>query len=122
MMCVFGVGPTVVEKSQWQVTRGVVTWINLWFESPYKYVICLGLLQVGRIQVIAFQSLDGKQNHMLRPVSLSPVNRSTVIDLESSLSSSENASTRSGFARADSLEQDTGDSRAVAGASKVYFG
>ncbi|KAA8541891.1 hypothetical protein F0562_023043 [Nyssa sinensis] len=74
--------------------------------------------KVGRIQVIAFQSLDGKQSFMLRPVSLSPVNRSSVIDIESSLSSSENASTRSGSARIESLEQDTGDSRAVSGASK----
>ncbi|CAK9164845.1 unnamed protein product [Ilex paraguariensis] len=74
--------------------------------------------KVGRIQVIAFQSLDGKQNHMLRPVSLSPVRRSSVIDIESSISSSENSLTRSGSARAESLEQDTGDSRTAAGASK----
>ncbi|GMQ08850.1 hypothetical protein CsSME_00052412 [Camellia sinensis var. sinensis] len=74
--------------------------------------------KVGRIQVIAFQSLDGKQNHILRAVPLSPVNRSAVIDIESSLSSSENASTRSGSARAESLEQDTGDSRATAGVFK----
>ncbi|PSR96039.1 Lys-63-specific deubiquitinase [Actinidia chinensis var. chinensis] len=74
--------------------------------------------KVGRIQVIAFQSLDGKQSQMLRAVPLSPVNRSTVIDLESSLSSSENASTRLGSARTESLEQDTGDSRATAGAFK----
>ncbi|GFZ07970.1 Mov34/MPN/PAD-1 family protein [Actinidia rufa] len=74
--------------------------------------------KVGRIQVIAFQSLDGKQNQMLRAVPLSPVNRSAIIDLESSLSSSENASTRLGLARIESLEQDTGDSRATAGAFK----
>ncbi|KAL6972840.1 hypothetical protein U1Q18_027014 [Sarracenia purpurea var. burkii] len=74
--------------------------------------------KVGRIQVIAFQSLDGKQNHMLRAVPLSPVHKSAVIDIESSLSSSENAPTRSGSARAESLEQDTGDSRATAGAFK----
>ncbi|XP_057473176.1 uncharacterized protein LOC130761658 [Actinidia eriantha] len=74
--------------------------------------------KVGRIQIIAFQSLDGKQSQMLRAVPLSPVNKSAVIDLESSLSSSENASTRLGSARTESLEQDTGDSRATAGAFK----
>ncbi|KAJ7962890.1 Lys-63-specific deubiquitinase BRCC36 [Quillaja saponaria] len=67
--------------------------------------------KVGRIQVIAFQSSDGKQNQMSRPISLSPVNRSAIIDLESSLSSSDNASIRSGSLRIDSPEQDTGDSR-----------
>lgn len=67
--------------------------------------------KVGRIQVIAFQSSDGKQNNVSRPISLSPVNRSSVIDLESSLSSSENLSARSGSGRADSPELDTGDSR-----------
>lgn len=69
--------------------------------------------KVGRIQVIAFQSLDGKQNYMSRPVPLSPV-----IDVELSASSSENISTRSGSAWVESLEQDTGDSRATAGALK----
>ncbi|XP_059457732.1 uncharacterized protein LOC132187439 isoform X1 [Corylus avellana] len=73
--------------------------------------------KVGRIQVIAFQSSDGKQSHLSRPISLSPVNRSSIIDVESSLSSSENASVRSGSARVESPEQDTGDSK-VAGANK----
>ncbi|GMP69278.1 hypothetical protein CsSME_00028599 [Camellia sinensis var. sinensis] len=76
--------------------------------------------KVGRIQVIAFQSLDGKQSHMLRALPLAPVKRSAVLDLESSLSSSENALTRSGSTRTESLEQDTGDSRATARAFKVY--
>jgi len=53
-----------------------------------------------------------------RPISLSPVNRSSVIDLESSLSSSENLSARSGSGRAESPELDTGDSRTAA-ANKV---
>ncbi|RDX70920.1 Lys-63-specific deubiquitinase BRCC36 [Mucuna pruriens] len=70
--------------------------------------------KVGRIQVIAFQSSDGKQNHMLRPIPLSPVNRSSVIDIDSSPSSSENVSSRSGYFKPDSAEQDTGDSRTVA--------
>jgi BRCA1/BRCA2-containing complex subunit 3 len=53
-----------------------------------------------------------------RPISLSPVNRSSIIDVESSLSSSENASVRSGSARVESPEQDSGDSK-IAGANKV---
>lgn len=75
--------------------------------------------KVGRIQVIAFQSLDGRQKNMSRPISLSPVHRSSIIDVESSLSSLENTSTRSGSLRAESLEQDTGDSRTSVGATKV---
>ncbi|KAL5756349.1 hypothetical protein ACOSP7_020783 [Xanthoceras sorbifolium] len=74
--------------------------------------------KVGRIQVIAFQSSDGKQNHMSGPISLSPVNKTTVIDVESSLSSSEDLSVRSGTARVGSPEQDTGDSRIVTGSWK----
>ncbi|GAB4850096.1 hypothetical protein Ancab_029395 [Ancistrocladus abbreviatus] len=69
--------------------------------------------KVGRIQVIAFQSSDGKQNHMPRPVSLSPIQRSAVIDVESSLSTSGDASARSGSGKVERVEQDTGDSRAV---------
>ncbi|XP_044495299.1 uncharacterized protein LOC123218128 isoform X3 [Mangifera indica] len=75
--------------------------------------------KVGRIQVIAFQSSDGKQNRMSRPISLSPINKNAVIDLESSLSSSENLSVRSGSARAESPEQDTVDSRSATGSWKV---
>ncbi|XP_057967122.1 uncharacterized protein LOC131157178 isoform X2 [Malania oleifera] len=75
--------------------------------------------KVGRIQVIAFQSLDGRQNYMLRPVSLSPVNRSSIIDVESSWSSAENTSSRP--ARAECVELDTGDtgdSRTAVGINK----
>ena len=57
---------------------------------------------------------------MSRPISLSPVNKNSIIDLESSLSSSENAAWRSGSAKVESPEQDTGDSRIVGGI-KVYF-
>ncbi|GAA0172562.1 translation initiation factor [Lithospermum erythrorhizon] len=39
-------------------------------------------LKVGRIQVIAFQSLDGKQNHALLPVSVSAVPISSVMELD----------------------------------------
>ncbi|CAI9114026.1 OLC1v1014643C2 [Oldenlandia corymbosa var. corymbosa] len=61
--------------------------------------------KAGRIQVIAFQSLDGKQQHSLRPVSVAHVNRSSVIDIDSSLSSSGKTSTRG------DEEIDTADSR-----------
>ncbi|XP_048140329.1 lys-63-specific deubiquitinase BRCC36-like isoform X2 [Rhodamnia argentea] len=74
--------------------------------------------KVGRIQVIAFQSSDGKQSQISRPIPLSPVNRSSVIDLESSLSSSENLSARSNSGRLENPEEDTGDSRISAGANK----
>ncbi|KAL8189286.1 hypothetical protein R6Q57_028852 [Mikania cordata] len=73
--------------------------------------------KVGRIQVTAFQSLDGKQSNVLRPVPVSPINKSSIIDLESSLST-DNSLTTSGSTRVEGLEHDTGDSRAAAGASK----
>ncbi|KAL8537532.1 hypothetical protein ACS0TY_012599 [Phlomoides rotata] len=77
-------------------------------------------LKVGRIQVIAFQSLDGKQNHPIKPVSLTPVLKSPVIDLESPISSSENPMALFGSSKGESMEQDTGDStpRASKGVGK----
>lgn len=80
----------------------------------------MNCIQVGRIQVIAFQSSDGKQNNMSRPIPLSPVNRSSIINIDSSPSTSENVPTRSSYFKADNSEQDTGDSR-NAGTSKVYI-
>ncbi|KAL0380410.1 UNVERIFIED_CONTAM: Lys-63-specific deubiquitinase BRCC36 [Sesamum angustifolium] len=74
--------------------------------------------RVGRIQVIAFQSLDGKQNHTMKPVSLLPVQKSSVIDIESSISSSDNTTPVFGSSRGESMEQDTGDSAATSIASK----
>ncbi|CAK7356578.1 unnamed protein product [Dovyalis caffra] len=65
--------------------------------------------KIGRIQVIAFQSSDGKQNNMLRPVSALPVNRSSIIELDSSSSE---------IASLEGPELDTADSRAAAGSSK----
>nr|AFK46473.1 unknown [Medicago truncatula] len=53
--------------------------------------------KIGKIQVIAFQSSDGKQNSMSRPIPLSPVNKSSIIHIDSSPSSSENLTTRSGY-------------------------
>uniref|UniRef100_A0A804Q4G6 MPN domain-containing protein n=2 Tax=Zea mays TaxID=4577 RepID=A0A804Q4G6_MAIZE len=60
--------------------------------------------KVGKIQVTAFQS-EGGQQHAL-PLAIAPV-----IDLDSSLSSSDNALT-SHSALVEGMEQDTGDSRA----------
>ena len=58
---------------------------------------------------------------MSRPISLSPVHRSSIIDVESSFSSSENAPAKSGPARVESSEQDTGDSRTMALVNKVWI-
>jgi hypothetical protein len=71
--------------------------------------------QVGKIQVIAFQSLGGPQPTLGAIV---PVISNPVIDLDSSWSSSDNSLTAR-YAL-DGMEQDTGDSRASNG-SKVYF-
>ncbi|CAI0422495.1 unnamed protein product [Linum tenue] len=73
--------------------------------------------KVGRIQVIAFQSSDGRQNNISGPIPVSVVNKS-YIDVESSLSTSENALVKSGSGRGDSPEQDTGDSKLVAASLK----
>ncbi|CAA0824431.1 Mov34/MPN/PAD-1 family protein [Striga hermonthica] len=64
--------------------------------------------KVGRIQVIAFQSLEGKQT--MRPVSVSAVQKSPIIELESSVSSSDNNMGMFGFSKGENMEQDTGDS------------
>ena len=91
------------------------------FVSPVSLSPCMVLIQVGRIQVIAFQSSDGKQSNFSRPIPLSPVNRSSIIDVESSFSSSENAPAKSGSARVESSERDTGDSRTTALVNKVWI-
>ncbi|XBJ27091.1 hypothetical protein VPH35_004408 [Triticum aestivum] len=67
--------------------------------------------KVGKIQVIAFQSLDGTQNTQRAIV---PVITNPVINLEPSWSSSD-----SSLALIEGIEQDTGDSRASNG-SKVW--
>ncbi|GFP99702.1 lys-63-specific deubiquitinase brcc36 [Phtheirospermum japonicum] len=59
--------------------------------------------KVGRIQVIAFQSLDGKQT--MKPVSVTPLQKSPVIDIESSISSSDKSM------GGGNMEHDTGDSK-----------
>ncbi|URE32975.1 hypothetical protein MUK42_15650 [Musa troglodytarum] len=68
--------------------------------------------KVGKIQVIAFQSMDGKQRQA------PPVTNSSIIEVESSWSSSDNTFLVSTPALAESFEQDTGDSR-VSKASKL---
>lgn len=70
--------------------------------------------KVGRIQVIAFQSLDGKQMHMLGMSSVSPLNNTSSIQLQPSFSSSQT----SGSAQIQSLEQDTADSNISSGLVK----
>ncbi|CAA2979104.1 lys-63-specific deubiquitinase BRCC36-like [Olea europaea subsp. europaea] len=74
--------------------------------------------KAGRIQVLAFQSLDGKRNHELRLASVSPLPKSPVIEIESSSSFSKNALTRPGFVGRESIQKDNGDSRASAMPSK----
>ncbi|GER44140.1 Lys-63-specific deubiquitinase BRCC36 [Striga asiatica] len=72
--------------------------------------------KVGRIQITAFQSLDRNQAQISKPVSLFPVQqKGSVIDLESSLSSSDNTLL---VFRGERFEQDTADSRAIVITSK----
>ncbi|KFK42422.1 hypothetical protein AALP_AA2G254200 [Arabis alpina] len=65
--------------------------------------------KVGRIQVIAFQSSDGKPNSTPTSMSLVLANKDSVIDLESSLSSSDSAYRRSSSARGINPQQDISD-------------
>ncbi|KAL9254210.1 Lys-63-specific deubiquitinase BRCC36-like-like protein [Drosera capensis] len=68
--------------------------------------------QVGRIQVIAFQSLDGKQSYASIPVSVSPPShKGTIVDVASS--PSDDASLRFGSVKSDRTELDMGDARTV---------
>ncbi|KAL5976957.1 hypothetical protein ACLOJK_021294 [Asimina triloba] len=69
-------------------------------------------------KVIAFQSLDGKQKHVSRSLPLSPATTSSVIEVESSWSSSENALSTSASTQAEGCDRDTGDSRAAGGSTK----
>uniref|UniRef100_A0A1J3D791 Lys-63-specific deubiquitinase BRCC36 n=1 Tax=Noccaea caerulescens TaxID=107243 RepID=A0A1J3D791_NOCCA len=72
--------------------------------------------KVGRIQVIAFQSSDGKPNTPPKPLSLLLANKDSVIDLDSSLTSSDSIFQSSSSARGDNLEQDTCDTATTSGA------
>ncbi|XP_010472967.1 PREDICTED: uncharacterized protein LOC104752508 [Camelina sativa] len=71
--------------------------------------------KVGRIQVIAFQSSDGKPNATPKSMSLVLANKDSVIDLESSLSSSDSIFPRSSSGRGDIPEQDTSDTATTSG-------
>ncbi|ESQ27054.1 hypothetical protein EUTSA_v10018648mg [Eutrema salsugineum] len=67
--------------------------------------------KVGRIQVIAFQSSDGKPNTTPKSMSLVLANKDSVIDLDSSLSSSDSIYRTSSSTR----EQDTCDTATTSG-------
>ncbi|OAP11924.1 BRCC36A [Arabidopsis thaliana] len=71
--------------------------------------------KVGRIQVIAFQSSDGKPNSIPKSMSLVLANKDSVIDLESSFSSSDSIYQRSSSARGDNPELDTSDTATTSG-------
>lgn len=62
--------------------------------------------------------MDGKQGHMMKPLALTPVLKTPVIDIESSMSSSENTMAMVVSSKGDILLQDTGDSESGR-ASKV---
>ncbi|XP_031489113.1 uncharacterized protein LOC116256774 [Nymphaea colorata] len=74
--------------------------------------------KVGRIQVIAFQSLDGKQKSFSRSQNPNPTSGGPIINVESSWSSSESLSSASASARDESAFQDTSDSRNVTRSAK----
>ncbi|XP_068648881.1 uncharacterized protein [Aristolochia californica] len=63
--------------------------------------------KVGRIQVTAFQSVDGKLRSATRPA------------IPPFTNSSENVPSTSGSARSEGIDQDTGDSRAAIGCVKT---
>ncbi|KAG7581454.1 MPN domain [Arabidopsis suecica] len=71
--------------------------------------------KVGRIQVIAFQSSDGKPNSIPKSMSLVLANKDSVIDLESSFSSSDSIYQRSSSVREDNPELDTSDTATTSG-------
>uniref|UniRef100_A0A7N0RGP5 MPN domain-containing protein n=1 Tax=Kalanchoe fedtschenkoi TaxID=63787 RepID=A0A7N0RGP5_KALFE len=67
--------------------------------------------KVGRIQVIAFQSSDGKQHHTPIYIPLTPTSRSSIIGLESSPGLWGSISNKSPIARIEDTDQNLGDSR-----------
>ncbi|VVA95925.1 unnamed protein product [Arabis nemorensis] len=71
--------------------------------------------KVGRIQVIAFQSSDGKPNSTPTSMSLVLANKDSIIDLETSVSSSDSAYQRSSSARGDNPEHATSDTATTSG-------
>lgn len=71
--------------------------------------------KVGRIQVIAFQSSDGNPNTPPKSMSLVLSNKDSVIDLESSLSSSDSVYQSSSSAGRYNPDQDTTDTASTSG-------
>lgn len=71
--------------------------------------------KVGRIQVIAFQSSDGNSNTPPKSMSLVLSNKDSVIDLESSLSSSDSVYQSSSSAKGHNHDQDTTDTASSSG-------
>ncbi|CAN6441829.1 unnamed protein product [Victoria cruziana] len=74
--------------------------------------------KVGRIQVIAFQSVDGKQKIFSKSQNPNSNSGDPIINVESSWSSSESKSTVSASARDEGAFQDTSDSRNVTRSAK----
>ncbi|KAH0919094.1 hypothetical protein HID58_026754 [Brassica napus] len=71
--------------------------------------------KIGRIQVIAFQSSDGNSNTPPKSMSLVLSNKDSVIDLESSLSSSDSVYQSSSSAKGHNHDQDTTDTASSSG-------
>lgn len=71
--------------------------------------------KIGRIQVIAFQSSDGNSNTPPKSMSLVLSNKDSVIDLESSLSSSDSVYQSSSSAKGHNADQDTTDTASSSG-------
>ncbi|EOA35467.1 hypothetical protein CARUB_v10020676mg [Capsella rubella] len=71
--------------------------------------------KVGRIQVIAFQSSDGKPDTTPTSMSLVLANKDSVIDVESSLTSSDSIFPRSSSRRGGIPDQDTSDTATTSG-------
>ncbi|XP_051152141.1 uncharacterized protein LOC127266073 [Andrographis paniculata] len=69
--------------------------------------------KVGRIQVMAFQSLDGKQNVALQPVSIASVQEDSLIDSGMSMSSLDNTTAILACSGGESIELGPGDSQAA---------
>ncbi|XP_047314558.1 LOW QUALITY PROTEIN: lys-63-specific deubiquitinase BRCC36-like [Impatiens glandulifera] len=77
--------PEQLTAASVEAQHGRMTRVIGWYHS-HPHITVLPL-HAGRIQVIAFQSLDGKQSQInLRAVPVSSANKEVVIDLESSLS------------------------------------
>eukprot|EP01018_Ginkgo_biloba_P004180 Gb_29390 [translate_table: standard] len=76
--------------------------------------------KVGRIQVIAFQALDGKHKHLSRlPVQVAPVNVVASPETESTRITLGSTMSTSGSVRPEVIELDPVNSKALVGAAKI---